>query len=121
MNISGWQSDQAVLAELGQRLQGVRLERNIRQEHLAKEAGVSIGTLRHIEEGSSVTLSSFVRILRALGMLENLDLVVPEELPSPLGRWETKGRRRRRASSRSPGGSVRTATGQWPWTTGGIT
>jgi hypothetical protein len=51
-----------------------------------------------IEAGESVTLVSFVRVLRALGLLDALDRLVPEPTPSPIELLKLHGRRRQRAS-----------------------
>ncbi len=121
MRITNQTSDSAVLVELGRRIEERRLERNTAQEQLAAEAGVSRSTVQQIEQGSSITLTNFLRIARALGLLEELDRLLPETLPSPIERLKTGGRRRRRASlprSTPPG---RSSGGSWPWPTGGTT
>jgi putative transcriptional regulator len=111
-------TDDAVLAELGNRLARARLERNIDQRRLAVEAGLSKRTIERLEAGEPVKMSSFVRVLRALGLLDNLDQVVPEPLSSPIERLKTSGRRRRRASGRRRGGegpSESERAGAWTW------
>jgi transcriptional regulator with XRE-family HTH domain len=69
------------------------------QEALAKEAGVSLPTVQRIESGRSTQSSNLLRVLRALGLLANLDALVPEPPVSPLKQAKLQGRRRRRASS----------------------
>ena len=68
------------------------------QEKLATDAGVSKSTVERIETGREVKLTSFVRILRALGRLELLDRLLPEPLPSPIERIRIQGKQRRRAA-----------------------
>ena len=97
MRIENRNSDDLVLEELGRRVAHTRLERNLSQAELAKEAGVAKTTLERMETGGPVRTSSLVRILRALGMLEVLDKLIPEPLPSPIERRRLEGRRRRRA------------------------
>lgn len=99
MRIEAENSDDAVLGELGRRLARTRLERNVSQEQLATEAGVSKSTVERIESGRSVKLASFVRILRALGQLDVLDRLIPEPLPSPVERVRRQGRQRKRAAA----------------------
>jgi putative transcriptional regulator len=91
--------DDAVLGELGERLARTRLERNLSQEGLAREAGVSKRTVERLEAGEPVKSNSLIRILRGLGQLEALDRLVPEPLPSPIERLRSEGRRRRRAGT----------------------
>lgn len=94
-------TDAAVLAELGERLSRVRLQRNLAQAQVAREAGVSKRTLVRLEKGESSQLQTLVRVLRALGLLHNLDALVPPALPSPMEQLRMQGRERRRASPRS--------------------
>jgi transcriptional regulator with XRE-family HTH domain len=91
-------ADAAVLAALGERLERRRLERNRSQSELAREAGVSKRTVERIEAGESTQLSNLVRILRALGLLERLELLVPASLPSPIDQLKLRRRQRRRAT-----------------------
>ena len=98
MKIESNLTDEAVLAELGARLERTRLERNLTQRRLAEEAGVERKALQRAEAGESVKLTSFVRILRALGLLDGLDQLVPEPLPSPIELLKRHDHRRQRAS-----------------------
>ncbi|MHB8766451.1 MAG: helix-turn-helix domain-containing protein [Deferrisomatales bacterium] len=91
-------SDKELLRELGARVQAWRLNRNLSQDQVAETAGVGRATVVRLEGGQSVTLLSFVQVLRALGALEELAGFLPEPGVSPLELLERKGRRRRRAS-----------------------
>ncbi len=92
-------SDEAVLKQLGERLLQYRLNRNMTQATLAKEAGVSGRTNNRVEHGHSTQLSNLVRLLRSLGLLENMDAMVPEPAMSPIQQMKLRGSRRKRASS----------------------
>jgi transcriptional regulator with XRE-family HTH domain len=107
-------SDQAVLAELGERLRAVRLARNLSQQKLAEEAGVGRMTVQRLEEGGSASLTSLIRILRALDELGELAQLLPPPGPSPLEEARRQGRRRQRARSAEapPPGAQR---GAWRW------
>jgi transcriptional regulator with XRE-family HTH domain len=98
MHIDSQLTDSAVLAELGARLERTRLERNLSQRELADEAGVERKVVARLEAGDSVTLVSFVRVLRALRMLDVLDRLVPEPVPSPIELLKLRGNQRQRAS-----------------------
>lgn len=121
MKISDLNTNATVLRELGKRVQIVRLDRNMTQARLATEAGLSRSVVWQLESGRSVSLSSFIRILRALDLLENLNDWLPERLPSPIERLKREGRQRQRASSRRTGTGNAAASGSWSWTTGGTT
>jgi len=113
MKIEASLNDKAVLEELGERLAQTRLERNLSQERLATEAGVSKATIERLEAGEPVKSTSLIRVLRSLGRLEALDHLLPEPLPSPIERIRLQGRRRQRA--RSPRGGPREEKGPWRW------
>ncbi len=99
MKIEATNNDEVVLAELGRRLAQTRLERNLSQATLAEEAGVSKTTVERLEAGEAVKSTSLIRVLRALDLLEALDRLLPEPLPSPIQRLRLEGRRRRRAGT----------------------
>jgi transcriptional regulator with XRE-family HTH domain len=114
MRIHALTSDTAVLGELGQRLARWRLERNLSQAAFAKEAGVGARTVQRLEAGESVQLTNLVRVLRALGLLDALDRLVPEPPPSPIDRLRTAGRERQRAG-RSAARSEPARPAPWAW------
>jgi transcriptional regulator with XRE-family HTH domain len=93
----GW-SDDAILVELGDRLRRERLNRDVSQEALAGRAGVSLGTLRNAEAGTGSSMTTFIRLLRALGMIPRMDAVLPESEISPMQLLVLKGESRVRAS-----------------------
>jgi transcriptional regulator with XRE-family HTH domain len=118
MKIKDGNTDDVVLTELGDRVARTRLERNMDQRKLAIEAGVSKITVERLEAGETVKMTSFIRVLRALGLLGRLDQLVPEPLPSPLERLKTSGRQRRRATGRRGGAAQPQKdepAGGWTW------
>lgn len=115
MRILGENTDPAVLEELGSRLQRTRLERNLSQAQLAAEAGVGRVTVQRVEDGRGASLTSLIRILRALDLLDGLDRLVPEPVESPLDELRRQGRRRQRAGSPRPRGGPEEDPGGWRW------
>jgi len=107
-------TDERVLAEIGSRLARVRLERNRTQQQLAEEAGVSRSTIKRLEAGESTQLANLIRVLRALGLLANLELLVPEPEVRPLGALEQQraGRRRATGDRSASGGDDKPG---WTW------
>jgi transcriptional regulator with XRE-family HTH domain len=100
VKIERYMTDEAVLSELGERLERTRLERNLTQRELASEAGVERKAVQRIEAGESVKLISLIRVLRALGLLDALDQLVQQPLPSPIELLKLHGKSRRRASGK---------------------
>jgi transcriptional regulator with XRE-family HTH domain len=113
MKITKHATDDAVLVELGGRLARIRLERNLTQAQLAGQAGVSKRTLERLEAGAVATqLSGFIRICRVLDVLERLDALIPEPMPSPVAELKLRGRQRKRASTSR---TARPAGKKWQW------
>lgn len=113
MKIDSGFSDTAILSELGGRLAAIRLQRNLTQAELAGLAGVSKRTVERLESGAvAAQLSAFLRICRALGLLERFELLLPESAPGPLAQLELQGRKRQRASGER---SEKPATKPWTW------
>jgi DNA-binding XRE family transcriptional regulator len=90
-------SDSAVMTEIGHRIQQERLNRNLEQAVLAKQAGISRRTLQRLEAGGVCTLNSLIRILRALDKLGELNHFIPPVGFSPLQLAKLKGYERQRA------------------------
>jgi transcriptional regulator with XRE-family HTH domain len=113
MDFSSTSPDPAVLREIGERIARHRLRRNLTQAELARRAGVSKRTVLRLESGESTQLTNLIRILRALGMLEDLLRAIPTAQASPIEQLQTKGKQRRRAS---PGSSPqRSGKKNEPW------
>jgi len=110
MGIADLYGDEAVLQEIGERIARTRLELNLTQNEVARSAGVSKRTVERLEAGHSVQLGHFLRICRALGLLERLDIFLPEPVPSPIELLRFRGRERKRAS-----GVRETSSPQVPW------
>jgi transcriptional regulator with XRE-family HTH domain len=108
--------DAAVLAELGDRLERHRLERNWTQAELAAAAGVGQATVQRAERGESVQMTSMIKLLRALGLLAGLDAAVPESIDLPIAQLEREQRKtRRRARGRRGGPAAESAEEPWTW------
>lgn len=89
-------SNPAVLLKIGQRIKEIRIRQCITQEELARFSGVSTLTVANIEKGKSVSLLMFVSVLRSLGLLDNLEQLVPEIRISPIELKKLQGKKRYR-------------------------
>ena len=99
-------------AALCARLADIRLARNLTQAQLAAEAGVSLRTIGRLEQGEGTSLDTFLRVLIALRVQQNLVGLLPDPGVRPVERVGLGGRERRRARPRSSPGSPE------PWTWG---
>ena len=107
-------TDEAVLEGLGDRLSRFRLDRNLTQADLAAEAGVHKNTVFRLEAGGSTQLKNLVRVLRVLGLLDRLEALVPEPVPSPLRQLEAMERQRKRAVSKGDRDADQPKA-EWSW------
>ena len=102
-------SSSAIIKALFERIEEIRLSRNISQAELAKEAGVSRSTITRLARGESLSVDSFVRIMQALGLADHLEALLPNPNVRPVERIRLDGKERRRASSK------RKVAGTWSW------
>ncbi len=96
-HIRATNTTEEILREVGERLQGFRLQQNVTQAELAETAGVGHATVKRAEAGENIRLETIVKILRALGRVEALDSFLPEPLVSPIRLADQRERGRQRA------------------------
>ena len=85
-------------AELGRHLRDLRLRQNIDQRQLAERADVALNAVKRLEGGKGATVTSLVKVLRALGREEWLGTLAPQVTVSPLQMLKDKKPVRQRAS-----------------------
>ncbi len=93
-------NNEAIRKELGARLKSERLNRNVTQEKLAKQAGISRRTLVGAERGEPFTIDTLLSILRKLDCLAQIDMFLPEVDLSPVQLSKLKGKKRQKASGK---------------------
>ena len=86
-------SDPIILQRLGGRIRDYRMRMEMTQSELAEKSGVSMGTVVRLERGDTVSVLLFISILRTLGVLENLENLLPELTISPLQLRKMQGRK----------------------------
>jgi putative transcriptional regulator len=82
---------------LCKRLESIRLSRNITQAQLAEEAGVSPRTIGRFEKGQGVSMDTFIRIMMALSLQQNLETLLPDPTVRPIERVGMGAGERKRA------------------------
>jgi transcriptional regulator with XRE-family HTH domain len=63
---------------LGRQVRQARIHEQLTQAEVATRANISLGALRHLESGSGATVSTLVKVLRALGHEEWLTTLASE-------------------------------------------
>ena len=97
MKITAQLTDEGVLQQLGERLTSVRLDQRLTQAALAERAGVAKRTVERLESGEVATqLSGFLRVCRALGVLDRFETLFPEPTISPMAQLKMQGHQRQR-------------------------
>jgi len=103
-------SSEVIATALGETLDQIQLSRNISQEELAAEAGVSRSTIARLGvPGKGISLDSFIRILQALKLADRLQTLLPDPSVRPLERVRFSGSERQRASHK------RKRAQPWTW------
>lgn len=74
----------SVSEELGRRLNVLRIARQMKVEDLSREMGVSRPTLQRLLDGENTTTETLLRALSALGIIDNINTLVPDYSASPL-------------------------------------
>lgn len=105
-----------IAAELGRRLQVVRLRQALQQADLARMAGVSRAAISSLENRGTSTLGTFLRVTHSLGLCEDLEPLFSAK-PVSIAQMEAASRqvqrapRKRRTREETPTTPTRPATG----------
>jgi transcriptional regulator with XRE-family HTH domain len=85
MAIEQWQPDSEEWeSAIGAQVRSLRISRDLDQSQLAELAGVSLGSVKSLEQGKGSTLRTVVRVARALGREEWLSGFAPRVPISPI-------------------------------------
>lgn len=93
-------SDDAIMKSIGAFVKHHRLEQNRTQQDIATDAGINRSTLSLLENGEIVNLSTLVQVLRALDLLNLLDVFTTKKHISPLELAKLEEKKRTRASKK---------------------
>ena len=86
-------SDPAILQKMGRRMRDYRIRMEMTQGELAEKSGVSMGTIVRMEQGGAISTLLFISVLRTMGLLENLEVLLPELSISPIQMRKMQGRK----------------------------
>lgn len=71
------------LRMIGKRIKLYRIDSELSQKDLEEMTDISIRTISRLEAGNSIQLDSFIKILTALGLDNNIELIIPDESIRP--------------------------------------
>jgi transcriptional regulator with XRE-family HTH domain len=79
------QTGSDIIRQLGKRYSDYRKRMGFTQKEVAEKSGLSVFTISSFENGSStgVTLASFLKLLRAIDSLDEIEKLLPEQPESP--------------------------------------
>lgn len=107
-------SDSQIRQKIGGKIRATRLTQNITQESLAEASATSRSSVNKVEAGEIGSFDTFIRILRTLGLLDELQHLCEEEQMSPNEYFEmvnsVKKNRRKRAA-----GVIKKDKGESEW------
>ena len=74
-----------IIRDFGKRYSKYRKRMEYTQKEVAEKSGLSVFTISSFEKGSStgITLSSFIKLLRAIDNLDEIEKLLPELPESP--------------------------------------
>ena len=112
MKITFYSSTNEVLSEIGNRIKAARIAMPATQKEMAEYTNLSQRTISNLETGKDVSFSTIIEVLRALGQLQSLELMIPEQglRPSQIAKL---GKPRERARTKATAKSKQ-QTG-WKW------
>ena len=92
------------IKELGQKIKTYRIMKEMSQQDLEDKTGVSKRSISRLEQGESVQVDNLFKILLALELGDNIELLVPDQTKRPsfyLEKTEDKPKRVRKKIKKS--------------------
>lgn len=92
------------IRELGQKIKTYRIMKEMSQQDLEDKTGVSRRSISRLEQGKSVQVDNLFKILLALDLGENIDILVPDQTKRPsyyLEKADDKPKRVRKRTKKS--------------------
>ncbi|MCQ2087837.1 MAG: helix-turn-helix domain-containing protein [Bacilli bacterium] len=71
------------LKMLGSRIKQYRVKIGLSQSDIESKTGLSVRTISRFEQGASIQFEAFIKILIALNLSENLNLLVEDQTDRP--------------------------------------
>ncbi|MBP3242166.1 MAG: helix-turn-helix domain-containing protein [Oribacterium sp.] len=81
--MNGYNNYQEYIKELGKKIKTYRIMKGLSQQELEDLTGVSVRSISRLEQGYSVQLDTLLKILLALDLGDNIELLVPDQTKRP--------------------------------------
>ena len=92
------------IKDLGKKIKIYRIMKEMSQQDLADQTGVSKRSISRLEQGESVQLDNLLKILLALELGDNIELLVPDQTKRPsyyLDKTDSRPKRVRKRTEKS--------------------
>ena len=76
-------SSYSALSEIGARLKAYRIDYPLSQKELSNKSGIAVRSILRMESGQDVQFGNLIKVLIALDLDANLDMLVPDPTKRP--------------------------------------
>ena len=94
--------------EISERIKQYRIAYPMTQKELADKSMVSQRSISRFENGEDITMSNLIKLMQALGIGGNLEVLVPDYTKRPSHFIESEGKRMR-------AGKKKVSNSTWKW------
>lgn len=100
-----------IIAEISARIKRYRIDYPMTQQELAEKTNISLRSISRFESGEDIQFSNLIKILYALDLGQNIELLVPDNRERPSYHLtEEKVRQRASRNRKKPENE-----GNWKW------
>ncbi len=100
MKINKLATPEAIIGELGRRIAQRRIKLGMTQAQAAEQVGSSKRTIERIESGGDTQLSTLIRLLRLLDLVDPLEKLIPDAKTTPMEMLKNQPKTPRRVKSK---------------------
>jgi len=90
-------TSKAYVREIAERVRKYRINKGMTQSELATRSGVSLRSISRFEQGGDIQLGNLIKIMQALGLQANLEMIIPDVSNYPSYRVRKNPRQRVRS------------------------
>ena len=88
-------TSQEGIRNISERIRNYRIDYPMTQKQLAERSGVSLRSIQRFENGEDIQLGNLIKLLSALRLDKNLEMLVPDVASRPSAFVETAVKRQR--------------------------